>query len=324
MQGGGVEPSLDARHPFDEPSGDGRRGFKCRVGHHVRDARILVVADAREDRQGKLGDVGAEAVGIETVQVAGRPAAPDQYDRIEIVHAVGHGVECRHDRILGTGALHESVEKRQGESIGTFAQLLAEILIARCLAARNDGDTLYYLRQRIFAVDVPDSFALEPLDGDLPLSLHVAQREGRVDVQDVERETVQFVVGDHHPGQDADACGQSLTRFGLEIAGDAGVSRAPDDRPGLRERHAVVATLFDQFEVAMPRIVDLDLRDFGTDPYGQGERFVERRFDELLELGECQVVLHDDKDSESREKTGTCSQFSEAPPIFCEDSERQG
>ena len=132
------------------------------------------------------------------------------------------------------------------------------------------------------------------------------------------------MVGDHHPGQDADACGQSLTRFGLEIAGDAGVSRAPDDRPGLRERHAVVATLFDQFEVAMPRIVDLDLRDFGTDPYGQGERFVERRFDELLELGECQVVLHDDKDSESREKTGTCSQFSEAPPIFCEDSERQG
>lgn len=51
----------------------------------------------------------------------------------------------------------------------------------------------------------------------------------------------------------------------------------------------------------MPRIVDFDLRDFGTDPYGQGERFVERRFDELLELGECQVVLHDDKDSESRE-----------------------
>lgn len=41
LQCGGVEPSLDARHPFDEPSGDGRRGFKCRVGHHVRDARIL-------------------------------------------------------------------------------------------------------------------------------------------------------------------------------------------------------------------------------------------------------------------------------------------
>ena len=74
----------------------------------------------------------------------------------------------------------------------------------------------------------------------------------------------------------------------------------------------------------MPRIVDFDLRDFGTDPYGQGERFVERRFDEFLELGECQVVLHDDKDSESREKTGTCSRFSEAPPIFCEDSKRQG
>ena len=72
----------------------------------------------------------------------------------------------------------------------------------------------------------------------------------------------------------------------------------------------------------MPRIVDFDLRDFGTDPYGQGERFVERRFDELLELGECQVVLHDDKDSESREKTGTCSQFSEANPIFCKDRER--
>lgn len=94
------------------------------MGHHVRDARILVVADAREDRQGKLGDVGAEAVGIETVQVAGRPAAPDQYDRIEIVHAVGHGVECRHDRILGTGALHESVEKRQGESIGLLPNSL--------------------------------------------------------------------------------------------------------------------------------------------------------------------------------------------------------
>ena len=85
------------------------------------------------------------------------------------------------------------------------------------------------------------------------------------------------MVGDHHPGQDADACGQSLTRFGLEIAGDAGVSRAPDDRPGLRERHAVVATLFDQFEVAMPRIVDLDLRDFGTDPVFRGASYFLRR-----------------------------------------------
>lgn len=106
--------------------------------------------------------------------------------------------------------------------------------------------------------------------------LHVAQRVGRIDVEQLQREAVEFVVVHRRFGQNTHAGGEPLPRLGLEIGGDAGVLRPPDHGARLRFGNAVALPLLDQFEVAVPRIVDLDLRDLGTHPQRQCETLFER------------------------------------------------
>ena len=282
LQGRGVEPSLDGAHPLDEPSGDGRGGFERGVGHHVGDARVLVVPDARDDRQGELCDVGAEAVGVETVQVAARPAAADHHHGIELLHAVGHAAQGVDDRPFGRLALHEGVEELCVEAVGALRQLLAEILIPGGVGARHDGHALHDHRQRDFAVHLPDAVLLQLRDGLLALAFQVAQRVRGVHIGDLQREAVEFVVGDQHFGQHLQSRCEPLSRFGLEVAGDAGVVGLPDHGPGLRRGDSVVAALLDEFEVAVARVVDLDVGDLGAHPEGQGELTFERRFHAAL------------------------------------------
>lgn len=143
----------------------------------------------------------------------------------------------------------------------------------------------------LLAVHLPDTVALQLGDGHLPLPLHVAQRVGRVDVGDLQREAVEFVVIYQHTCQDPDAGLEPLPRLGLEVAGDAGVVRAPDDGPGLGRGDSVVTALLDQFEVAVARVVYLDLGDLGTDPQGQGEAFVEGLPDQPLQFAQGDMSL---------------------------------
>ena len=97
------------------------------------------------------------------------------------------------------------------------------------------------------AVHVPHALLAQAVDGLLPLPLHVAQRVGRVDVGDLERESVEFVIVDGDFGQDLDSGGEPLSGFGFEVSCDAGIGRAPDHGARLRQRNAVVAPFFDQF-----------------------------------------------------------------------------
>lgn len=128
--------------------------------------------------------MGAEPVGIEAVEVAGRTAAADDDHGVELLHAVGHGAQRRNDRLLGRRTLHERIEEREAEPVGAFADLLAEILVAGGIGARNDGYALYDGGHPDLAVHVPHALLAQTVDGLLPLPLHVAQRVGRVDVGD--------------------------------------------------------------------------------------------------------------------------------------------
>ena len=256
------------------------------MGHHVRHARILVVADARQHGERELGDVGAETVGVEAVEVAGRAAAPDEDHGVELPDALGHGAERRDDGLLGGIALHEGVEELRAEGIGTLRQLLAEVLIAGSVGARDHRDALHDRGQRRFAVHLPDPLALQAGDGLLTLTLHVAQRVGGVDVGDLERKAVEFVVGDRRAGQDADAGSELAAGLRLEVGGHARIGRTPDDGPRLGQRHAVVTPFLDQFEVAVARVVDLQFGDFGADPERQRELLVKALLHESLQLHE--------------------------------------
>lgn len=94
------------------------------------------------------------------------------------------------------------------------------------------------------------------------------------------------MVGDQHAGENLNARFEPLPRLGFEVTRDAGVVAAPDDGAGLRRGHAVVAALLHEFEVAVARTVDLDLRNLGADPYGQREALLEGLPDEPLQLAE--------------------------------------
>ena len=120
------------------------------------------------------------------------------------------------------------------------------------------------------------------LTPELVLPLHVAQRVGRVDVGDLERESVEFVVVDGDFGQDLDPCGEPLPGFCFEITRNAGIGRAPDHGARLCQRHAVIAPFLDEFQIAVPRIVDFDLGDLGAHPDGQGKTLVEGLLHEPL------------------------------------------
>ena len=115
----------------------------------------FVMADTRQHRQRELRHVGAEPVGIEAVEVVGRTAAADDDHGVELLHAVGHGAQRRDDRFLGRRTLHERIEERETEPVGAFADLLAEILVAGGIGARNDGYALYDGGHPDLAVHVP-------------------------------------------------------------------------------------------------------------------------------------------------------------------------
>ncbi len=85
-----VEQPLGIGHPVDQPTGHGSRRFERRMRHHVGDARILVVPDAGQHRQRKLRYVGAEPVGVEAVEVAGRSAAADKRHSVEFILPFGN------------------------------------------------------------------------------------------------------------------------------------------------------------------------------------------------------------------------------------------
>ena len=96
------------------------------------------------------------------------------------------------------------------------------------------------------------------------------------------------MVVDQHFGQDLQPGGEPLSGFGLEACRDAPVVRAPDHGAGLGRGDAVGAALLHQVEVAVARVVDLDLRNLGADPQRQGKPLVERPLDELLEFAQKQ------------------------------------
>ena len=239
LQSGPRQIAVGLRHPFDEPRRHGRRRFERRMRHQIGDARILVVPDARHHRQRKLRHVVAQAIGVETVQVARRPAAADHHHGIERLPGSGDAAERVDDRIFGRRALHDGVEERETEAVGAFSQFVAEILIPGRTAARHHGDALHDGRHRLLPVHLPHPFGLQAGDGLLPLPLHVAQRVGRIDVEQLQREAVEFVVVHRRFGQYAHAGGEPLPRLGLEIGGDARVLRPPDHGARLRFGNAV-------------------------------------------------------------------------------------
>ncbi len=236
------------------------------MGYHVHYAYILVVTYAGYDRQRELRRVRGYAVGVEYRKVAGRAAAAYYHDSVELLFACGDRFERGHDRILGRSALHHRVEQRRMEGIAAAAYLAHEVAVSGGLGARYHGHALHHGRHEGLAVHVPHPVLVQGAYGLLPAPLDIAQRVGGVYVGYLQREAVYFVVYDHNLGQYAYAGRESGPGLRFEVGGKAGVGAAPYHGTRLCARRTLARTLFDEVDIAVPRVVDLYLRYLGTDP----------------------------------------------------------
>ena len=212
-----IEPRLAARHTLRKPRRHRRRGLKRRMCHHVGHTRILVVTDTRNDGQRELRHIGAETVRIETTQIACRAAAADQNHGIELLRPFGHGTQRRHDRILGRGTLHHGVEQSHDKGIATPAQFVAEVAVSCRRRTRHNGYALHQQRHRRLAVHVPHAVGLQSQNRLPTLALHLPERIGGIQIDDLQRQPVEFVVRDQHPHQNLHPRLQTAARLGLEV-----------------------------------------------------------------------------------------------------------
>ena len=237
--------------------------------------------------------MAAQPIAVETAQIALRSASANQHDRIEVVQRVGHGLQSPDDRLLGLGSLHEGVEQRHFETIRAGRQFLHEVLVPGRVARRDDGQTLHDGRHRQLAVHVEHSVPLQLLDRLPALALHIAERIGRIDVRDLKRQAVKLMVGDERLDEHLQSRAKRLAPGGsAEIGSDHPVRAAPDHRADLRLRDMIGPPFLDQFQIAVPRIVDFQLADLGRHPIRQRMGVVDASLDKRLKLAEGYMLQH--------------------------------
>ena len=102
------------------------------VGHLVHDVIIVVVADAREDRQRELGDVDRQVVVVVADQVHGPTAAAQDQDGVESIGLGRHRIEGRDDAGRGLRPLHDGLEKPRPETEAVLVafQMTHEVAVA--------------------------------------------------------------------------------------------------------------------------------------------------------------------------------------------------
>ena len=139
-----------------------------------------------------------------------------------------------------------------------------EVFIAGRTGRRHDCYALrdQWERERLVAFE--QSFAAEPVDHLLALPGHVAQRVGRIDIDDCQREAVDRVECHGDAQHDTHADSQRLAGFGFEPWQGGAADIRPRDRSRLR--HHSLARLLHQIDVAVAARHRLHLGDFGGNP----------------------------------------------------------
>lgn len=169
-----VDASKSIGSPFDEPFGSRRGGLDAHGGHIVEHSDVTLMADAYDDREGKLGYVGGKLVALEGCQVGCGSASAYYHDTIPLFLLGCHGLEGT-DYGLGCAcALHERGEEPciEAQVRGGGEELMHEIAVSGRSGSRDDGYALYQLGPLQLAVEVEDTFGLEARE-----YLHTAPHE---------------------------------------------------------------------------------------------------------------------------------------------------
>ena len=175
--------------------------------------------DTGYDGKRELRTICRQQIGIETIQVRSRTAAPDNHDHIEVIGIAVHPVQCCNHRLFRPFALHKSGKQFRVERIAGLVvrQLVQEVPVPGGRRRSDNSDPLGQCRKRQLLIQRENTFFLQLPDDLHPFPDHVSQRIGRIDVQHGQAITVQFVKLDRHFHQHFQAGGKHLTGFHLKI-----------------------------------------------------------------------------------------------------------
>ena len=90
--------------------------------------------------------------------------------------------------------LHKCVKHSEFHSICRTRDLLAEVLITSRIGARNHRHTLRYTGHSQLAVHLPNTLLAQASDGLLTLLFPIADSVRGVDILNLERKSVKFVI----------------------------------------------------------------------------------------------------------------------------------
>ena len=248
----------------DDEGGSGSGGLHAGVRHEVQHSLVALMADADEHGQRHLCHSRCERVGVEIGQVAGGASTTDDHDAVPPLSLVGDGSQGRQYALFHIGALHHGREELhvEAEAVVVVCQLVAEVTVARRTCRRDHRNALQQQRQRQLAVVLQNAVGLQ-LRQNLAAPLgQVAQRERGVDVDDIQRVTVELVEGYGHQNPHLHACPQpfacgTLEEGGYHIIGSRphGPARASNEASPrgilLHELHIEMAVL------CQPRLAEL-------------------------------------------------------------------
>ena len=144
------------------------------MAHHVENALVAFVSNARDDGQRKLRHVLCKCQCVEAGKVGRGSAASDDYHTIELVYLMVDAVQGGDDARLHLFALHDGREQLRAESKTAVAELVDEIAIACCCLCRHYSDALAEKWQRQLFLQLEHALGLQLSDDFLPAARHVA------------------------------------------------------------------------------------------------------------------------------------------------------
>ena len=277
---------------LDEPLGSSGGCLDALAGDVVEHRHVALMADAHDDGQGKVGDVGCEVVVVKRVEFGCGTAAADDDHAVEQVGILVDAVQGSHDGGNRLGSLHDGIEQAGVElqSVGVALQLVDEVPVARCPCCRDDGDALWHVGPGQLLVQVDDALVGKALDDSLPLALHVAQGIAGVDVVDDDLEAIEAVIGHRDIDEHFHASCQHLTRSPEKLVVEFPVGVGPDGCTHLGDG-LTVGVFLDELGVTVPAAVQPQVAGLGNDPLvAQALVSIEHLLDGGIELAQFHAL----------------------------------
>ena len=228
------------------------------------------MADTGDDGQRKLRTGRSEQIGIESAQVAHRTAATNDDHHIKRLHPGHDGIQSLHDALLHLLPLHHGWEEFAVEVVATAVvlQLIHEVAIAGCGSRGDDGNTLRQLGHEELFVEVNHPLLLQLAQDKLPLTHHVADSVGRVDILNDEGVTIKFMKLDGDEHLHPQTSGKGTTSNLLEIGGQKAIDVTPNGAACLGQEGAACLIALYKLHVAVARAVHAHLAQLSLHPVG--------------------------------------------------------